>query len=283
MVFWNVPSSRYEKVSGDTSPTCSAWYTGSGVTVAVVDSGLNYADALQIRTTTGYSVLTHIADVTDDTGHGTKVASIIGARYAHTGVAPDATIIPVKVMDSKKHSVQDLAQGIRWAVDVGADIINISLNYKEYNQALTDAIHYALNQDVLVVTAAGNDGESKVFYPANIEGVISVSAVSNQGELAPFSNKSVDVTLGAVGINLPVLKYDPLRKKVVSKKEDGTSFAAAVVSGYLAILKEINPTDSSQELIQKLKEYVQISPNWDIQGGSGWLSLDQIRVCKSTK
>ena len=202
---------------------------GAGVEVAVVDTAVSEthpilaAGALQ----PGISTIGTTVGTYNDAGapHGTFIAGLIHL------VAPDATILPVQALaDDGTGRVFDVAQGVRAAVDAGAQVINLSLGVSGDSLVLDDAINYAQDHGVLVVASAGNDGSNESHYPSDYPGVISVAAVGSDQARADFSNYGPNVTLSAPG------------EDTVSTIPDGgyatwggTSMAAAMVSGAAAL------------------------------------------------
>ena len=169
----------------------AAWdvTTGEGVTVAVIDTGINpfgedsfgsFADNRLLR---GYNAILGIPGGIDFDGHGTHVAGTIGQETNNgtgvAGIAYSAYILPVKAMSALLGGGLDswIIRGIHWAVDRDADIINLSLGYGVFSRALEDAVNYAYENGVTVVAAAGNDGFDEIIYPAAFENSIAVGAV----------------------------------------------------------------------------------------------------------
>ena len=151
-----------------------AWLVtrGAGVVVAVVDTGVAPAPDLAGRLLPGWNVIDGSDAPADDNGHGTHVAGTIaeveGNGLAEAGVAPEASILPVKVLDAEgTGSDADVAAGIVWAADHGARVVNLSLGGGESSTVLADAVVYARHRDVLIVAAAGNDGGAWGFPPGS--------------------------------------------------------------------------------------------------------------------
>lgn len=150
----------------------------------------------------------------DEVGHGTHVAGIIAAKGYKMpyGVVPECKIIPVKVLGALKRGesvvgaglVDNINNGIKWAVDQGADIINMSLGIKHSGGGLPheEVIKYALKKDVTIVAASGNDGKQDKYYPGALPGVIAVGASDNKGRIAPFSTFGGHVSITAPGVNI---------------------------------------------------------------------------------
>ena len=180
----------------------------------------------------------------DHVGHGTHVAGIIGSlgKKMPLGVAPKCTIIPIKVLGALKSGnsvvgaglVDNINSGIHYAVNAGADVINMSLGIKHTGGGLPHegVIRYALKKNVTVVAASGNDGKKDKYYPGALEGVIAVGASDNLGYVAPFSTYGGHVSVTAPGVNI----YSTSLSNGYAMAS-GTSQAAPIVSGVIALLK----------------------------------------------
>jgi len=194
-----------------------AWAFGvaRGVTVAVVDTGIacenrgpftKASDLWQTECVEGANFVKKGAPPSDDQGHGTHVAGTIAQSTNNgvgvAGLAFHARLMPVKVLSADGWgTTPGVAAGVRWAADNGADVINLSLGSPRKSKVLQEAIDHARSKGVVVVAAAGNNA-GKVGYPGACEGVIGVSAVDEQGELAWFSSRGTGVDIGAPGVNV---------------------------------------------------------------------------------
>jgi serine protease len=191
---------------------------GTGVTVAVLDTGVAYANRGPFRRSPdfgrfqfvkGYDFVDHNPYPNDRNGHGTFVASVIAEEtnntYGLTGVAYGAKIMPVRVLDTEgEGEASTIAEGVRFAVNHGAQVINLSLEFSPGVTAgdipeLIEALRYAHRHGVLVVAAAGNEGHAAIAYPARAPDVISVGATTERGCLAAYSNDGAGLTLVAPG------------------------------------------------------------------------------------
>jgi serine protease len=191
---------------------------GKGVTVAVLDTGVAYANRGKFRRSPdfgssqfiqGYDFVAKNQFANDRNGHGTFVASTIAEatnnRYGLTGLAYGARIMPVRVLDSGgEGEASTIAEGVFFAVKHGARVINLSLEFSPGVTAsdipeLIEALRYAHHRGVLVVAAAGNEGHTAIAYPARAPYVISVGATTEHGCLAAYSNDGSGLTLVAPG------------------------------------------------------------------------------------
>lgn len=214
---------------------------GSGTVIAVLDTGV-YAghEDLAGSVMTGWDFVNSDSDASDDRGHGTAVAGVAAAHAGNglgfAGAAWGAYILPVKVLDANGNGNDaTVAQGIRYAAERGADVINLSLGGPGTSSVLRDAMTYAVALGSVVVIAAGNDGSDVAQYPAayapEIDGVLAVGATDDYGSLTSFSSWGDWVTLAAPGLEVGVPTSDGDYGLA-----DGTSFAAPFVSGAAALL-----------------------------------------------
>ncbi|AND42267.1 cell wall-binding repeat-containing protein [Cytobacillus oceanisediminis] len=230
--------------------------TGKGVKVAILDTGISVHEDLTIAG--GRSFVEYTDSFHDDNGHGTHVAGIIGAADNNkgiVGVAPDSRLYAVKVLDKTGSGfVSNIIKGIDWAITNKMDIINLSLVSAGSSTALKAAIDKAANAGIFVVAAGGNDGRKEgtgdtVSYPAKYPTVIGVAAVDELNNRGEFSATGNGIELSAPGVNItstiPNNEY---------ASYDGTSMAAAFVSGKLALLKELFPFASNSWIRNKIKE-----------------------------
>ena len=227
--------------------------TGKGVTIAVVDTGIDYNHReFKGRIGAGYDFVDGDSIAEDTNGHGTHVAGTIAAAKdgrGITGVAHDATIMPIRVLDQDGEGyLSDVIRGVRWATNNGADVINLSLGGTDYSQAMADAIRHASRRGSVVVMAAGNAGGDSPEYPGAhaIEHGIAVGAVQRDGRIAEFSNRAGSqpldyVTAPGVDITstLPGNRYG---------RYSGTSMATPHVAGVAGLLKSQNSRLSSSEI-----------------------------------
>ncbi|WP_225845875.1 type VII secretion-associated serine protease mycosin [Streptomyces sp. HPF1205] len=260
----------------------TAWRTtqGKGVTVAVLDTGVDG---------THPDLVGQVLPGKDEVGfgagrgdpywakHGTGMAAIIaghghgpGGSAGVLGLAPQARILPVRVILEDKDSQRARARtsrgnalpdGIRWAVDHGADVINLSLGDDSATAAPVadedDAIQYALSKGVVVVASAGNGGQAadRSSYPAAYPGVIAVAAVDRYGKYASFSTHRWYASVAAPGVDVVIA--DPDRTYYQGW---GTSAASAYVSGAVALIRSAHPRLSPAQIKRLLEDTTRHKP-----------------------
>lgn len=224
----------------------------SNITVAILDSGTDWmhpdigngSDSYKnINELAGWNYISNTNNVITSNGHGTRVAGIVGAKSNNSrGVAGISggnnsigiTMIPFCVgVDAPDGSIIDDA--IIDAVDLGARVIQFSLNVAQTN-AINAAIDYAVQNNVVIVCASGNNYSSVVSYPASHQNVIAVGAINKSNQRADFSNYGASLCVVAPGIDI---LSTTLNNEYNS--QDGTSFAAPIVSGIAALILSIRP------------------------------------------
>ncbi len=200
---WSLPKIGWDQVYGNVTPSGSA-------VVAVLDTGVDASHPdLAGQLVAGTSILDGSAGTSDPNGHGTAMAGIIAARTDNgEGVAgigfAGVKVMPVTVLGADGLGQDsDIIQGVVWAVDHGADVINMSFSNPGYSASLQVAIDYAWANNAVIVAATGNDGSSTVTFPAGDRGVIGVSSTDQSDTLAPWSNYGPDVFLAAPGVGNP--------------------------------------------------------------------------------
>jgi len=227
---------------------------GEGVTVAVIDTGVSGGADGFLELLPGWDFYSNDSDASDEDGHGTHVAGTIaqntGNSVGTVGLSPEVSILPIRVLGPDGGSSTDVAAGIVWAVDNGANIINMSLGGGGYSIAMADACEYAANNGVTVIAATGNDGFSNsISYPAAYDSVIAVGATTMDGSIAYYSNYGPGIDITAPGGDVTAdLDGDGYGDGVLQETIDintgafgffffqGTSMAAPHVAGAAALL-----------------------------------------------
>ena len=238
---------------------------GSGVTVAVLDTGLygiadgeHHEDIDPAKIVKPYNVLLNKESaeaVTDDQGHGTFVAGMIFANTNNdlgiAGIMPNVRLMPIKVLTKANDAaVSDVVRAINYAVENGADVINMSLGSNDFSQTLKDACDAAVEKGVIVVAAAGNDGSSTPCYPAAYDSVVGVGSLTKDNLLAASSQygESVYVTAPGAGV------VSTTNAANGYKRSSGTSFAAPEAAALAAMARAIDPSLDQDGFKQLLRD-----------------------------
>ena len=207
------------------------------VTVAVIDTGvcMSHEDLVGRVLDNGYDFVDNDDDPEDVFGHGCSVSGIIAANIDNgigiAGFAPNSSILPVRVLGpSGSGSMADVAAGIVYAADEGADIINLSLGSMVGSQVTQDAVDHAVGKGVTVIASAGNSGGTLPGFPARYENVVAVGAIDPNGARSSFSNKGGDIW--APGRDVHTIYLDNAYKAL-----NGTSFSAPYVAAMAAVLE----------------------------------------------
>ena len=260
---------------------------GANVVVAVVDTGVDSSHPdLQGQVLKGGvvgdadKVDPHGDGREDNDGHGTGMASLIAGKGEDVnsvlGVAPEAKILPVRIAQTSDGAFEpsDVYEGVRWAIDHGAHVVNMSLGGEPTTDApwKKELIEYAETHDVVLIAAAGNtgDGDKQVAEPAAIPGVVAVSGVKRDGTFWEGSASGPEVVVSAPADNLPMAAPRDL-VKTGYVLADGTSGATALVSGVAALIRSAFPDLSAHDVVNRLIQTVEDrgEPGRDPQYGYG--------------
>jgi serine protease len=256
---------------------------GEGVVVAVVDTGVaRVPDLVGARVLEGASFVPGAPTANDDHGHGTHVAGTIaqatGNGLGAAGMAPAATILPVKVLSAHSGGTSaQVAAGIDYAVDSGAQVINLSLGGPVYSAVIHLAAKKARAKGVLLVAAAGNDGRRVVSWPGALREVIGVSSFGPDGSLAPYSNHGFGVDIAAPGGDTRKPGGGVLQDTLDGagghawRWFQGTSMAAPHVSGAAAVL--LSTGGLSVDNVERVLLAGADQPLWGPEFGWGRLDL----------
>jgi subtilisin family serine protease len=245
---------------------------GRGVTVAVLDSGVAGGGSLS---DVNISQVDFIGEGSASGLHGTAVASLIAGRDESVlGVAPGVDLLSVKVMsDAGTGDAFTVAKGIVEAVDRGADILCLCLGSRSSSTVLQNAVAYAIERDVLLVAAAGNDAILGISYPARYRDVVAVAAVDAKAEHLYFSNRGSELDVAAPGAGVAVSQ--PEGEAVLFS---GTSVAVPFVVGTAAALLAENPGLKPDALAELITRYTNDAgaPGSDDHYGAGVLDVGRL-------
>lgn len=246
---WNLPAIE----------TNRGWDLSKGsedMVIAVIDTGvdLNHTD-LTGQFVEGYNIVNPDHEPLDDVGHGTHVAGIIGAVVNNgegvAGVTWYNKIMPVKALDaSGTGTTYAVAEGIIWATDHGAKVINMSLGNYADSQFLHEAVKYAYDRDVVLVAASGNDNTERPGFPAAYPEVLAVAATDANMNRAEYSNYGDYIDVAAPGTNIastfPGNQYAAL---------SGTSMASPHAAAMAGLIRSMNPELTNQEVMDIMTTY----------------------------
>ncbi|WGV23784.1 S8 family peptidase [Halotia branconii] len=239
---------------------------GSGVTVAVIDTGITKVRDLQeTKFVKGYDFVNDRETATDDHGHGTHVAGTVAQstnnNYGVAGIAYEANLMPLKVLSAYGGgTVADIAEAIKFAADNGADVINMSLGGGGESQLMKQAIEHAHRKGVVIIAAAGNENANGASYPARYPYVIGVSAVGPDGEKASYSNFGAGVDISAPGGS----ETGTILQETIDENGQGvflglqgTSMASPHVAGVAALIKAAGIKEPD-EVLKVLKQSARV-------------------------
>lgn len=252
---------QFPKIQAE--PKTTAPYTGKGIKVGVIDSGID-AQHADLTISGGVCTLKTNCPISpsydDDNGHGTHVAGVIAARknnFGLLGIAPNVELYAIKAMTrTGGGTTTNIAAGVEWAIQQKMDIINLSLTINGDDQALRLLLDKAYDEGIIIVASAGNEGSSlqtdSVQFPAKYNKVIAVSATTNENKKLYESSMGPEIELAGPGEQ--IVSTFPSELDIYDGNKDGyltltgTSMAAPHVTGILALYKERFPTFSNKKL-----------------------------------
>jgi hypothetical protein len=252
---------------------------GAGITVAVIDSGSGPHPDLDANLDAGRTMFGSIDSVgvldIDNAGHGSHVAGIIAAvannAIGGSGVAPQSRILPIRVLDAQgSGDSKDVSKAVRYAVDSGTKVINLSLGGATESTSLTAAIQYAVDRNVLVVAAAGNGAaDSPPKWPAASDLALAVTAVDRNNSVTSFDQRGDYIDLAAPGASILSTASNDY------KIQSGTSMAAAFVTGAAALLFAAQPSITAAQVRDVLQRTATDigAPGRDTTFGYGLINL----------
>lgn len=258
-----------------------AWQIAKGsldIVIAIVDTGVDLTHPdLVAKLVPGYNIIDDNDIPADDDGHGTHVAGIAAAATDNdnigvAGVCWECKLMPIKALGTEGGSTSDVATAIRYAVDHGAHVINLSLGGSSGTEALLSAVRYAYSREIPVVAAMGNFGSAEPFYPAAYPETIAVGASDKYDLRWEPSNYGEDIDLVAPGAQILSAYY--LDRYAYM---NGTSMAAPHVSGVIGLLRSMFPNKTVEVLRSILTASTDDlgAPGWDIYYGAGRLNAYQ--------
>lgn len=254
----------------------------SSVTIAVIDTGADASHPdLQGKLIAGRDFVNNDDDPADDQGHGTHVAGTAAAATNNNvgiaGMAWDVKVMPVKALSSAGAGAHSwIANGIVWATDNGADVINMSLGGPYTSATMQQAVNYAWEQGSVVIAAAGNGRTSNPTYPAAYENAMGVSASTQSDERASFSNYGNYVSVASPGVSIM-----STTRGGNYQAWSGTSMATPHVAGLAALIKSIHPDWTNAQIRETLEETaIDLgTPGWDPI--FGWGRIDAYEALNS--
>jgi len=227
------------------------------IKIAIVDTGvdLEHPD-LKDKILNGYNSLNPQETPKDDARHGTHIAGISAAITNNgigiAGLGVKCSIIPVKVLSKNGGSLISISEGLIWAADNGADVVNMSLGTYSENETLGEAVRYALSKGVTCVTTMGNDNIERRRYPAAYPGMIAVGSTDEKDNKSSFSNYGDWMTVSAPGSNILSTLPTYMSSNGYGNLS-GTSMAAPLVTGLVALIKSQRKGISNEDIIRIIK------------------------------
>ncbi len=254
-----------DAVAGADIKATAAWDMTTGladVIIAILDTGvdLNHPDIKNKLVSSGRDFINDDYDATDDNWHGTHVAGIAGAETDNgqgiAGVAWNSKILPVKILDQDGSGYySQLIDGIVWAADQNAKVINLSLGGDSPSNALMEAVQYAHDKGVVVVAAAGNDGTFVSYPGAYDDFCLAVAATDYQDKHASWSNPGIQVDIAAPGDSIlslvPTWLFGTTAQPYAFAS--GTSMATPHVAGFAALIRSLKPWLSVDDVMNVIR------------------------------
>lgn len=275
-----------EQYAHKVSNSLAGWKISQGspkVTIAIVDTGvdLKHPD-LAAKIIPGRDIVDNDDQAMDGHGHGTHCAGIAAAitnnQVGVAGFAPNVQIMPVRVLDDRGSGTSaDVANGIIWAADHGAQVISMSLGGSGNPKVKSDAVQYALDHDSVLVAAMGNRGDGSQTFPAAQEGVISVGATDSADKRASFSQYGTWIDISAPGVD--ILSTFPGYSNNMNRKDygsiSGTSMATPAVAGVVALIRSVFPEMNREQVRAQLIQGTDDlgEPGYDIYYGYGRINV----------
>jgi thermitase len=267
----------------------------AGITIAIVDTGVDllHPDLKNKITSPGRDFVNNDNDATDDNGHGTMVAGIAAAdtnnKAGIAGVAWNCRVLPVKVIAADGGGYYDwIVNGVRWAVDNGASVINMSLGGEDTADSLRDAVKYAHDKGVVVCAAAGNDGPA-VLYPAAYDAYVLAVAATDYNDVRPYwSNPGPQVDVAAPGVRIacPVPTWfwaanGGSASDAPYAFADGTSMSTPQASGLAALIRGLKPSLSADNIMDVIRYSADDVNSSQYKGRDDYIGYGRINMAKA--
>jgi subtilisin family serine protease len=281
----SVPLEQYGPIQMNARQAWDVTTGSSSVILAIVDSGIDSGHPeFSGRLLPGYDFIQNDSTPQDDCGHGTHVAGSAAATGNNSigiaGIDWQSRVLPVRVLGKSGTKctgwTSDVAEGIVWAVEQGADVINLSLGLTGSSRLLEYATYYAYQHDVAVIAAAGNNNTA-VLYPAAYPWVLAVGATQQNGTRASFSNYGAQLDVMAPGVD--ILSTTPRSGTLLSSLTnsygvlDGTSMAAGHVAGAASLLAADSDFDAPDKIYEALTNTASEYPTHTNQFGYGIVDI----------
>ena len=251
-LFFEIVSARQASCLSAIQENSSYGLTGKGILISVIDSGIDYVTGIDIAGSV--NLVEEDEDILpifqDMTGHGTGIASIIAANGENDikGINPDVELYSVKILDKENSAtLSRVIRGIYWCIENNINIINMSFGTNVYSAALEQAVKDAYDAGILMIGAAGNEGES-VEYPAAFEEVMAVAATDEEANISDFSNRGDELEIAAPGEKVKVSGFFD-----GTSVTHGTSIAVPHVVGVASLVWE-KDLNKSSEFVRQLIE-----------------------------
>lgn len=246
-----------------------AWTLFEGapnVVVAILGRGIDPHPEFADRLLEGRATVGDLYNTLDTCPHDTHLAGIIAAAADNglgiAGLHDGVKLLPVRVLDGCGGSESSTAEGMRWAVDQGADVILAAVQFLDGTEALADAVAYAVAHDVLVVAPTGSDGNNEVAFPGAFDGCLAVTATTNRDTLSSLSNFGPQVDLSAPGEHIWSTWVAEGFAFQLSGRD--TASASAFVAGVAALVRSYAPQLTAEQVMQVLRD------SSDDLGEAGW-------------
>ena len=269
----------------DVMTAWQAGFTGKGVKVGFVDSGVNGThEDLNAQNITGMNFNKDgLPYNTDNYGHGTFAMGIVAAQTDNAlglaGIAPDAQMVAYRVFSNKSGTIYNVVAAIDQAVADGCQVLNLSMGTASDSQTLREAVQRAVDAGMVVVAAVGNSGTATLQYPAAYEGVIGVGSVGPDLTVSSFSQRNNTVFVTAPGEQIAGLDYADDKGYLLdlnSNQNRGTSYAAPVVTAMAALALSYDPELTAGDFCRLLEDTaIDLgTAGYDVEYGHGLVNIE---------